>query len=71
MKVKVAQSYPTLQSHGLYSPWNSLAQNTGVGNLPFFPGIFPTQGDQTQVSHIVGRFFTSWSIREAQEYWSG
>ena len=27
--------------------------------------------DQTQVSHIVGRFFTSWATMEAQEYWSG
>ena len=26
--------------------------------------------DQTQVSHIAGRFFTSWVTREAQEYWS-
>ena len=27
--------------------------------------------DQTQVSCITGRFFTSWTTREAQEYWSG
>ena len=27
--------------------------------------------DQTQVSHIAGRFFTTWATREAQEYWSG
>ena len=26
--------------------------------------------DQTQVSHIAG-FFTIWTTREAQEYWSG
>ena len=32
-KVKVAQSCLTLQPHGLYSPWNSLGQNTGVGIL--------------------------------------
>ena len=37
---------------------------------------FPFRGssqlrDQTQVSCIAGRFFTSWSTREAQEYWSG
>ena len=24
-----------------------------------------------QVSHIAGRFFTSWATREAQQYWSG
>ena len=27
--------------------------------------------DQTQVSHIAGRFFTSWATREPQEFWSG
>jgi len=27
--------------------------------------------DQTQVSHIAGRFFTDLATREAQEYWSG
>ena len=27
--------------------------------------------DQTQVSHIAGRFFTIRATREAQEYWSG
>ena len=30
--------------HGLYSPWNSPGQNTGVGSLSFLQGIFPTQG---------------------------
>ena len=30
--------------HGLYSPWNSLGQNTRVGNHCLLPGIFPTQG---------------------------
>ena len=27
--------------------------------------------DQSQVSCIAGRPFTSWATREAQEYWSG
>ena len=27
--------------------------------------------DLTKVSHIAGRFFTSWVKRKAQEYWSG
>ena len=27
--------------------------------------------DQSQISCIAGRFFTSWATREAQEYWSG
>ena len=34
----------SLQPHGLYSPWNSSAQNTGVGSLSLLQGIFPTQG---------------------------
>ena len=29
---------------GLYSPWNSPGQNTGVGSLSFLQGILPTQG---------------------------
>ena len=51
-----------LRSHGLYSPWNSPGQNTGVGSLSLLQGIFPTQ-----VSHIAGRFFTSWATREDLE----
>ena len=27
--------------------------------------------DRTQVSHIAGRFYIVWAIREAHEYWSG
>ena len=34
----------SLQHHGLYSPWNSPGQNTGVGCLSLLQGIFPTQG---------------------------
>ena len=32
------------QPHGLYSPWNSPGQNTGVSSLSLRQGIFPTQG---------------------------
>ena len=39
-------------------------------SFPFSRGSFQLQ-DQTQVSPIAGRFFTSWATREAQEYWSG
>ena len=42
--VNVAQSCPTLRPHGLYSPWNSPGQNTGVGSLSLLRGIFPSQG---------------------------
>ena len=33
----------SLQPHGLYSPWNSPGQNTGVGSLSLLQRIFPTQ----------------------------
>ena len=29
-------------THGLYSPWNSPGQSTGVGSLSLLQGIFPT-----------------------------
>ena len=32
----------SLRPHGLYSPWNSLGQSTGVGSLFLLLGIFPT-----------------------------
>ena len=38
--------------------------------VPFSRGSSQPR-DQTQVSHIAGGFFTTWAIREAQEYWSG
>ena len=56
--------------YGLYSKWNSPGQNTGVSSLFFLQAIFPTQGSN-QVSCIAGRFFTSRTTKEAQEYWSG
>ena len=34
----------SLRPHGLYSPWSSPGQNTGVGSLSLLQGIFPTQG---------------------------
>ena len=30
--------------HGVYSPWNSPGQNTGLGSFSLLQGIFPTQG---------------------------
>ena len=34
----------SLQPHGLYSPWNSPSQNTGVDSLSLLQGMFPIQG---------------------------
>ena len=39
------------RSHGLYSPWNSPEQNTGVGSLSLLQGIFPTQGSNPGLLH--------------------
>ena len=41
----------SLQPHGLYSPWNSPGQNTGVGSLSFLQEIFPTQGLNPDLPH--------------------
>ena len=41
----------SLQPHGLCSPWNSPGQNTGVGSLSLFRGIFPSQGTNPGIPH--------------------
>ena len=45
----------SLRPHGLYSPWNSPGQNTGVGSL--LQGIFPTQGLNPGLSHCRWIFY--------------
>ena len=39
------------QSRQLFSPWNSLGQNTGVGSLSLLQGMFPTQGSNPGLPH--------------------
>ena len=41
----------SLRPHGLYSPWNSPGQKTGVGSLPLLQEIFPTQGSNPGLPH--------------------
>ena len=41
----------SLRPHGLYSPWNSPGQNTGVGSLSLLQGNFPTQGLNPGLPH--------------------
>ena len=41
----------SLQPLGLYSPWNSPGQNTGVGSLSLLQGVFPTQGSNPGLPH--------------------
>ena len=43
-EVKVTVVSDSLRPHGLYTSWNSLGHNTGVGSLSLLQGIFPTQG---------------------------
>ena len=65
VKVKVAQSCPTLCDptdytvHGILQAW--ILEWVSV---PFSRGSSRPR-DWTQVSHIVGGFFTSWAVREA------
>ena len=48
----------SLRPHGLYSPWNSPGQNTGVGSLSLLQQIFQIK-ESNRVSCIAGRFFTN------------
>ena len=41
----------SLRPHGLYSPWNSPGQNTGVGSLCLLQGLFPTQESNPVLLH--------------------
>ena len=41
----------SLRPYGLYSPWNSPGQNTGVGSLSLLQGVFPTQQSNSGLSH--------------------
>ena len=71
-KVKVAQSCLTLcdpmdyKVHGILQA-RMLEYSEA---FPFSRGSSQPR-NQTQASHIAGGCFTSWAIREAQEYWCG
>ena len=41
----------SLPPQGLYSPWNSPGQNTGVGSFSLLQGIFPTQRSSWGLLH--------------------
>ena len=47
----------SLGPHGLYSPWNSPGQNTGVGSFSLLQGIFPTQGSNPDLPHCRQIFY--------------
>ena len=50
----------SLQPSGLYSPWNSPGQNTGVGSCSFLQGILPTQGSNPGLSHCRQILYQLW-----------
>ena len=71
LKVKVAQLCWTICNPMDYTVHGILqARILEWVAFPFSRGSSQPR-DQTQVSHIAGRFFTSWATRESQEYWSG
>ena len=41
----------SLQTHGLYSAWNSPGQDTRMGSGSFLQGIIPTQGSNPGLPH--------------------
>ena len=49
----------TLPPHGLYSPWDSSGQNTGVGSLSLLEGIFPTQASNPGLRRGANRWGAS------------
>ena len=51
LKVKITVVSNSLWPHGLYSPWNSPDQNTGVGSLSLLQGIFATQESNPGLLH--------------------
>ena len=42
----------SLQPHGLYSPWNSPGQDTGVGSLSLLQGNLPNPGIEPRSSAL-------------------
>ena len=59
----------SLQPHGLYSPWNSPGQNTGVGSCSLLQRIFPTQRLNTGLPHCG---WILYQLRhKGSKYWSG
>ena len=48
MSERVSEScsvvFYSLRLHGLYSPWNSPGQNTGVGSISLLQGNLPNPG---------------------------
>ena len=68
MKVKVTQSCPTLQPHGLYSLCISPGQNTGVDSLSLLQGIFPTQESDPTLSSCMQILYV-WATNQGSPFY--
>ena len=73
VKMKVAQSCPTLCYPVEYSPPGSFVHGIFQARILEWVAISFSRGssqprDQTQVSCISGRFFTTWATREASYF---
>ena len=64
----------SLRPHGLYSPWHSPGQNTGVGSHSLLQGIFPAQGFNPGLLHCRPKNYTvnlvQWEINPVVVFWS-
>ena len=60
----------SLRPHGLYSPWNSPGQNTGVGSHSLLQGIFPTQGSNPGLWHCRQILYQLSHREGAQPNWA-
>ena len=70
----------SLQPLGLYSPWNSSGQHTGMGSLSLLQSIFPTQGSNPgllhcrrvlyQLRHQIETKLNRWSVWVACKIWA-
>ena len=72
----VTQSCPTLGNPMNCSPLAPVSMGILQARMLEWAAMPSSRGssqprDQTQVSCIVGGFFTTWATRKAQEYWSG
>ena len=62
----------SLRPHGLYSPWNSPGQNTGVSSLSLLQGIFSTQGSDPglflcrRILYHLSHRCENWIIKKAE-----
>ena len=71
MKVKITQLCPTIWDLMYYTVHGILQAKILEWVAVPFSRESSQPRDQTQVSCIASKFFTSWAIREAHEYWSG